>query len=79
MSGAERPSSGGDWLGNARTFERHRRSALEAVLGAEKRGDEKAAAEMRTYAEGWRRERDRVQRQEENRVMNRRAHSRRMH
>lgn len=73
----EKPRGGGPWLGNAITYERHRISALEAARLAEDRGDSKAAAEMRNYAEGWRRDRDRVQRREENAVMNRRASRRR--
>lgn len=73
----ERPRGDGPWLGNARTYERQRRLVLDEALGEEERGNQNLADELRSYAEGWRRDRDRVQRQEENAVMNRRADRRR--
>lgn len=66
----EKPPGGGDWLGNARTYERQRRLTLDEALGEEERGNQNLADELRSYADGWRRDRDRVQRQEENAAMN---------
>lgn len=73
----EKPRGGGPWLGNALAYERQRRLVLDEALGAQERGNQNLAAELRSYAEGWRRDRDRAQRQEENAVMNRRAARRR--
>lgn len=73
----EKPRGGGPWLGNALTYERQRRLVLDEALGAEERGNQNLADELRTYAAGWRRDRDRAQRQEENAAMNRRPNRRR--
>jgi hypothetical protein len=73
----ERPRGGGDWLGHARVYERQRRETLDEAQKAEERGDAKSADELRTYAEGWRRDRDRAQREEERAAMNRSLASRR--
>lgn len=66
----EKPRGGGPWLGNALTYERQRRRVLDEALGAEERGNQNLADEMRTYADGWRRDRDRAQRAEESRTTN---------
>lgn len=73
----EKPRGGGDWLGNARTYERQRRLTLDEALGEEERGCQNLADELHSYAEDWRRDRDRVQLQEENAAMSRRANRRR--
>lgn len=73
----EKPRGSGEWLGNARTYEYQRRLTLDEALGAEELGNENLAAELRSYAEGWRRDRDRAQRQEEQAATNRSSASRR--
>lgn len=68
---AEKPRGGGAWMGNALVFERQRRLVADEALSAEERGNENLAAELRTYEDGWRRDRDRAQRLENSATMNR--------
>jgi hypothetical protein len=68
---SERPRSGSDWLGNASVSEQNRISCLRAAQIAEDKGELELAGRMREYAAQHRRDRDRIQREEEHRAMNR--------
>jgi len=72
----ESPLHGTEWLGNARTFEETRIDRLKQAERLEARGDHIGAAAMRTYAAQARRDRDRVQREETDALLNRRARRR---
>ena len=67
----ERPLKGGRWLGNAEVSERNRVLCLEHADEAEARGDEAAAARFRESANVHRADRDRTQRLELRRSLNR--------
>jgi len=67
----ERPARGGAWLGNAEVSERNRVLCLEHADEAEARGDEAAAARFRESANVHRADRDRTQRLELRRSLNR--------
>jgi hypothetical protein len=67
----ERPTAGGAWLGNAAVSERNRVNCLEHADQAEARGDHEAAKSFRAYAETHRADRDRIQRDELRRSLNR--------
>lgn len=73
---AERPPNGLDWLGNARTFERNRRECQELADREKRDGYPDKAATWQGYADLWRESRDREQRHEEMRQLNRRVHRR---
>lgn len=67
----ERPKAGGAWLGNAAVSERNRVSCLEHADEAASRGDEAAAERFRAFAASHRADRDRIQRLELRRSLNR--------
>ena len=67
----ERPLKGGRWLGNAKVSERNRVVCLEHADAAEARGDSAAAARFREFAAAHRADRDRTQRDELRRSLNR--------
>jgi hypothetical protein len=72
--GPEKPRSGGDWLGGALMHERARVRLLQEANMAEEHGDPQLAQQFRKFAEGHRQERDRAQRDEERRNVNRRRY-----
>jgi hypothetical protein len=67
----ERPARGGAWLGNAEVSERNRVVCLEHADEAEARGDREAAERFRAHAAVHRADRDRTQRLELRRSLNR--------
>jgi hypothetical protein len=67
---AERPQHG-DWLGGALMCEQGRVRCLQEADGAERRGEFGLAKQLRDNADVYRRDRDRIQREEERRAMNR--------
>jgi hypothetical protein len=67
----ERPRAGGAWLGNAAVSERNRVGCLEQADAAEARGDAGAAERLRALAASHRADRDRIQRLELRRALNR--------
>jgi hypothetical protein len=67
----ESPKAGGAWLGNAAVSERNRVSCLEHADEAEARGDAEAAERLRSFAATHRADRDRIQRLELRRQLNR--------
>jgi len=69
--GPEKPRQGGDWLGGAQMHERERVRLLQEANMAEEHGDLELAMRFREYAELHRQNRDRNQREEERRAMNR--------
>jgi len=77
--GPEKPRQGGDWLGGADMHERERVRLLQEANMAAEHGDLELAGRFREYAEGHRTDRDRIQRDEERRVMNRRFRFGRRH
>lgn len=78
MSGLEeKPAGGGEWMGNALVYERSRVESMTIVEKLERGGFHEEAAEWRERAAQATRERDRAQREEERRAMNRSLASRR--
>jgi hypothetical protein len=67
----EKPKAGGTWLGNAAVSERNRVSCLEHADEAEGRGDTEAAERFRAWAASHAADRDRIQRLELRRSLNR--------
>lgn len=69
--------SGPPWLGNALIFEHNRQTAEEQASACEQAGETDRAAWWRERAANWERSRDREQRFEEDRALNRRLFRRR--
>lgn len=66
----EQPKNGGDWLGNARVYERGRLACLKCAEEAERQGQTDEAVFWRGQAAADERNRDRAQRRAERATTN---------